>query len=370
MAFPTGWGYYLPITIDHTKIAADLTDWTFVFDQTYAAALTAVNGPLDSTGTNPMNADGSDIRFSTDAAGAAEIAVDVRAAATAPGGAGTLEVAVKIPNVSSTLDTVIYMWFGNSAATLPAANSTYGQYAAYDGNYQQVYSFNGSAPYTDRTAAQATATAAGGTYGTAPGKIGSAFNITAVGTSLTLATPLTGAQQAAGATLELLFNWTSGATGWQNVFAQASAASGLYLNSTGQLIWYNSLGNTNVTPLTAGTWYLMQVTFDATPNLYVYVDNTLDLSEANNPEIDLNELGTDGSTESALGLWDELRISTVQRSPAWLAANYYNVQARSLSTFGVVTVPSAQSVVLGGRARNRGRMRMIMRARHHGPHRG
>ena len=115
MAFPDGWLHRVALTIDHDDIDSDLTNWTLVFDQSFNAVLTQVNGPLDADGTRPSINGGGDIRFSSDAAGANRLAVDIRTWVTnnTPASA-TCEVAVKIPSVLSSVDTTIYMWWGKS----------------------------------------------------------------------------------------------------------------------------------------------------------------------------------------------------------------------------------------------------------------
>ncbi len=129
MAFPTGWAYRLPITIDKDDISADLTDWTMVFDQSFDSVMTQVNGPLDADGTRPSIDGGGDVRFSSDSAGTTRLSVDVREWSTnnTPASAEA-EIAVRVPAVSSSVDTIIYMWWGKSAArarpTAPAAPAT------------------------------------------------------------------------------------------------------------------------------------------------------------------------------------------------------------------------------------------------------
>lgn len=146
-----GWETKAKITFDKDEIDADLTAFTIIFDETFSNVLTAENGMLDADGTNPMNSDGGDIRFSLDEEGYYQLAADIRTASTDNDPAnGNLEVAVKIPTLSSSSDTVIYMWWGNSAASLLSVDSAFGQYNAYDDDYVDVYALSedpsGTAP--------------------------------------------------------------------------------------------------------------------------------------------------------------------------------------------------------------------------------
>jgi hypothetical protein len=151
-SFPTGWLFYLPITIDHTKIDSDLTEWTLVFDQSFNSVLTSEDGPLDADGLKPMQDGGGDIRFSSDADGLNQLAVDVRAAVIDNDPAsGELELAINVPSVSSSSDTTIYIWWGKSGETQPAVSDTYGQYNAYDSDTYMVLPFR---DWYDRVAAR------------------------------------------------------------------------------------------------------------------------------------------------------------------------------------------------------------------------
>jgi hypothetical protein len=147
--FPTGWKYRMPITIDHNQVASDLTDWTFVFDQAFDSVLTSVNGPLDADGNRAILNGGGDVRFTSDLVGSNRLAVDVRAAITNNNPLnGELELAVKIPALSSSIDTTIYMWWGKTGVSQPVKSDTYGQFNAYDSNHEIVMNFR---DWVDRT---------------------------------------------------------------------------------------------------------------------------------------------------------------------------------------------------------------------------
>lgn len=170
----TGWKYRLSITIDKDKIDDGLDNWTLIFDQSFNSVLTSVNGPLDADGLYPSLNGGGDIRFSSDINGSNRLACDIRNWATNndPSSA-TCEAAVKITEVSDTEDTTIYMWWGKSGETQPSASDTYGQYNAYDSNHELVLP-NGASP--DRTSNQRPTTDTSITSGDDTGKVGMATN--------------------------------------------------------------------------------------------------------------------------------------------------------------------------------------------------
>jgi hypothetical protein len=151
VAFPTGWAYKVAITIDHTDIDTDLTDFTVVITDEMAAVLSAVDGPLDADGTRPSINGGGDVRFSADEAGTQRLAVDVREWVTNNNPAsGSLEVAVKVPTISAVSDTTIYLWWGKADETQPAPGDPFGQHSAYDAETDFV-SLGGGDNRTDTT---------------------------------------------------------------------------------------------------------------------------------------------------------------------------------------------------------------------------
>jgi hypothetical protein len=155
-----GWSHRVALTISAAYIDEDLSNWTLVFDQSFNAIFTQVNGPLDLDGTRPAKSDGGDIRFASDAAGLTEIAVDLREWTPNNDAAlATCEIAVKIPFVDASANTTIYLFWGNSTAEKPLPDSLYGQYNAYDSDYELVYPLSeNSGSRLDRTSNQETLT--------------------------------------------------------------------------------------------------------------------------------------------------------------------------------------------------------------------
>ena len=105
MAFPDGWSYRCPIVIDADMVDDTLSNWPLL--------LTEANLPAQIF--TDANADGSDIRASSDQAGTAELAVEV--VSFSAGGAAQLWV--RVPSVSAVADTTIYIWFGHAEVVDP-----------------------------------------------------------------------------------------------------------------------------------------------------------------------------------------------------------------------------------------------------------
>jgi len=104
-----GYNYSRSITIDHTKCgSANSTNFPVLVAGTYSYLATVANGG------NVTSASGYDIIFTSDSAGTILLNFE-RASFNATTGA--VEFWVKVPTVSNTADTVIYLFYGNSAVT-------------------------------------------------------------------------------------------------------------------------------------------------------------------------------------------------------------------------------------------------------------
>ena len=122
MAFPTGWGRRCSLTVDHTKVISDQSDFPVLF--------TVANLPsemFDADGSYPALSGGGDIRFSSDSAGATQLSCEVVSFTINNDPAlGTAEIWVKT-SISSSVDTVIYVWYNKAGETQPAVDAAYGR---------------------------------------------------------------------------------------------------------------------------------------------------------------------------------------------------------------------------------------------------
>ena len=98
--FDPNWQFRKQITIDSTKIAATLTDFAVLVSRTDADLLASAQ------------ADGDDILF-TSADGTTKLSHEIESWNDIP---GKLAAWVKVPNLSSSTDTTLYMYYGNAAA--------------------------------------------------------------------------------------------------------------------------------------------------------------------------------------------------------------------------------------------------------------
>jgi hypothetical protein len=183
MAFPTGWTKRVAITIPAAQVGSGGVS-------SFTVLLTEANLPAGIF--TDARSDGGDIRASTGIDGAGQLAVDLivwtPASSKAVLRVGTL-------SLSSAADNTLYIWYGAAAETLPAANSTYGQYAAYDASWAGYWPLQ--ADLNDRTSnARHLANAGVLVPGDSAGKFGqsTSFNGTnqrAYGGQITNAMPVT-----------------------------------------------------------------------------------------------------------------------------------------------------------------------------------
>ena len=123
------WLYCKKITIDHTKVIADLTDQTILVDL----------ANLGSAFFSHVKSDGGDIRV-TKSDGTTELPIDVVAIST---GGSTGELHFKLTGtLSSATDTEIYIYYGNSGASKYSDSATFGAENAWASHYKAVYHMN------------------------------------------------------------------------------------------------------------------------------------------------------------------------------------------------------------------------------------
>jgi hypothetical protein len=341
----TDWKYKIAITIDSTFIDDDLVNWTLVFDQSFSPVLTQVNGPLDADGAAPSLANGADLRFSTDTAGSTELAFDIRSWTTNNDPAlAECEVAVKIPFVDKDDYTVIYMWWGNASASLYAVGDPFGQYNAYDNNTIACWTDGGGT--SQRKSASYTSTGSGGvTQGGVTGKIGKATHYDGSDDHYALSGNPIGSKRAY--TIEFLANspypsLDVGEVIYQEVpssHSDPTIASLFNYNVGGTLSTFQAVIDDAVSGIleivdgtpSASTWYHWACTFDGSDDAELFrnavskASNTQSIGALSNT--DKSTIGakyTGSYDEHYDGLLDELRISSIVRSDAWLKANYHN----------------------------------------------
>lgn len=172
MAIDLNWIRRCKITIDSTKVSSTETDYQLI--------ITEDNLPsemFDADGTYPAKSDGADLRFATTSAGTQELAFDVIDFFIDNDPAnGRAMINVKIPSLSSSTDTEIWVFYNNSSASAYGVSDTYGQYNSYSSNVLGFWPMQESGDGTtdefkDRTSNQNHGTGGSGTGSATPTRV-------------------------------------------------------------------------------------------------------------------------------------------------------------------------------------------------------
>lgn len=131
----TNWTLRKKITIDNTKVSGT--------SHSDFAVLVSLSSDTDLKSSN-VQSEGEDIRF-TNEDGSAVLSYEIESFSN-DGTDGTLVAWVKIPTLSATADTVLYMYYGNSGA-----GSTANAASVWNTNYVGVYHMNGTGNVIDST---------------------------------------------------------------------------------------------------------------------------------------------------------------------------------------------------------------------------
>jgi hypothetical protein len=144
------WKYRAAITIDHTKVAANQTNFPIALVWTGAAGSSNFpSDPLDADGSYPAKSDGSDIRFSSDIYGMTELPFEIVQWTPDNNTANArAEIHCKPAALSSTVDDIIYVFWGNAAAAAYAVGDTYGRNAVWTNGHIWVSHCNENAGST------------------------------------------------------------------------------------------------------------------------------------------------------------------------------------------------------------------------------
>jgi hypothetical protein len=239
---------------------------------------------------------------------------------------------VRIPTLSSSGTTTIYMYYGNSLVNAATQNPT----GVWDSNYKGVWHLKEmSGTQHDSTQSGNDGTASVTTQGSATGKINGADEFSGTLDRVEVGTSNWSASQG---TLEL-WGYPTAATTSRYFFGHTTQPA---FNNRIQLFTDDTSGNldlglgdlhmrhVNIQALTINIWYHIVLTWDGT-NYIVYVDG---VSKANGSYTGLSalhtfaDIGNDGDPlsrdEGMNGIIDEVRISNVVRDDCWIQTEHSN----------------------------------------------
>lgn len=359
-----GYGYERTIVVDHTKVPnTDQANFPVLFNTTDPLFATTANGG------HVTSASGYDIVFSADPDGLTKLDFELEQYNPAT---GQVIAWIRVPNLSHTSDTVLYMFYGNPNVTTPQQNPT----GAWDSNFLEVLHLDESG---GTTAFDSTANANNGTRvsvtsptPTAAGFIGGAQSFNGTSDYIALPPAVTSGLK----TFSVSF-WTqttdqnSNGTYWNepeflgdSTPGNSSGDFGVASNSGYLSMWSglnspadNSLISNN--QISDNNWHLVDAVDDGTTTS-LYLDGTF-TGKTLASGLDLDSYGwylgaqhyySGGAAFFHEGIIDEFHFSNAARSVDWIATEYNNQS--SPSTFyaldpenAVEVTPSAVSLYAG-----------------------
>jgi len=332
--YNSSWTYRQKITIDSTKVSADLTDFPVYVDL----------ADLGADFFSNVNTDGSDIRV-TKSDGTTEVPREVVSIDTS-GSTGELHFKAD-GTLSSSTDTDFYIYYGNASATEPAVTATYGRNNVWV-DYDNVYHLN-----EEPTSATAIIDSTGNYGSTTIDGAMTASDLVAVKVGSGLDFDGSNDRIRAG-TSNILNNitcqaWARYDGGSQGLFfaqdGQGSNNRKWYMQATPSTFYVNVFEsssplvrkNYNVAT-SANTLQMYHFTYTV-DTLKLYINGSLTtptktfdptLTSLEDTTIDTS-IGTNLASNWFDGVIDEARISSVVRSDDWISTEYNN--QNSASTF-------------------------------------
>jgi YD repeat-containing protein len=318
---PSSYSYNSAVTFAHAEVPnTDQQNFPVLISGTYADFANVTNGG------KIQSPQGYDIVFTSDAAGQNRLDHEIDSYNPAT---GSVAFWVRIPTLSHTADTTIYMWYGNSAVLVSQENKP----GVWSNGYAAVYHMgNGSTlSASDSTGNNpGTVNNVSGTSGIigGGGSFSASSNITAIPAS-SVSAPFTIEEWAnpssTSGTLGLYGSRLPSEYGFD-----AKLLSGAVSEDIGNGSGWITTGVTSNFPFSANMWHLFANTVNASA-YQVFADGQLigsgtfsgsPLLLNSTHDVLLGETGH--SSEGFSGAIDEARVSTVVRSADWFATEYNN----------------------------------------------
>jgi hypothetical protein len=316
-----GWSYRKKITIDHTNVDADLSNYPL---------LVKINQDTD-IGANAQS-DGEDIRFTTSTG---VLLPYERESWVVRAGSGSGNFWVKVPTISSSADTKIYLYYGNSGAPdLQDATNV------WDANFKGVWHLaeTGTNPTANDSTSNNNDSASQTWTPTVGGKIGGAgsFNGSSDAINITSNDGLNPASITVSAWVKADVN-----NKWQYAVLKNGQWDFGRDNGGKYYLAAWKTGNVNVadehaaTSATTGVWEHIAFTYDGS-NAKYYVNTTVVINKGVSGDLFATANAVNIGSQAAGNYWDglidDVKISNVARSAAWLKFEYYNTGASDNET--------------------------------------
>jgi RHS repeat-associated protein len=341
---PIVFSFESSITIDHTKVPnTDQVNFPVLISGAFNYLATTANGG------QVQNASGYDIVFTADIAGTNRLDHEIESYDPVT---GTINFWVRIPLLSHSTDTVIFLQYGSNVVITSQENRA----GVWDSNYQMVLHLDeAAAPYRDSTSNAYASTGGGASYpAQGQGKIGKgqAYNGN-VGQYIAYSQSQSPNPNGA-ITMEA---WVKTGSAQGGIFqkGQTTNSYGMLISNTAQ----GTLGSTNgssvgitgTSVINDNVWHHVVVAAPPTGNIVLYTDGVQNTVVNNSSPLlatvtDPLLVGISCANCTALaGTLDEVRISNSVRSADWVAAEYSNQNApAAFSALGQQNAPVITSL--------------------------
>gem|GEM_PF-2162366 len=294
------WPYRKPIAIDHTNISAPLTNFPMLLNIT------------DPDLAMKAQEDGDDIYFTDNTNTLLNHELE-----RFNGTTGELLAWINIPTLSSTTDTTIYMYYGNSQAS----NQEHIQ-ATWDTGFLAVHHLDENiGSLLDSTSHHNDGVPAGSPNRNINGKIDGADGFDGVGDHFTLPQMFTSETQF---TMEC---WIFAQLNARYFLSQRSSSSqGVFLQLTGTYLQYYINGISDGKTISLNTWYHVVLTYaNLQATLYI---NGVSRTKVCPPPLWPSQGMFIGDSSSGgrqfYGIIDEVRFSNLARTNGWVLTCYNN----------------------------------------------
>ena len=309
------WGYRKQITIDHSKVTANLVNFPVLISLTSDSNLVA-----------HAQADGDDIVFTDNIGNKLNHEIELYTSST-----GRLIAWVNVPALSSSTDTKLYLYYGNSACS-----SQQNKPGTWNSNFLMVHHMEETGTVFDSTSNGFT----GINYGTSTdsnGKIDGCRYFNSLSDRYDFGNPslLNPGLSSWTITLWTKINYVSPYHQMMQKWSNANAGFILYL--------YNGWGGTNYfkvgdgthttyrywsTPWSDGNWHYITIVINRNTNLIdLYVDGNLCNGGGSGSIAGFGSITTSADFllyGGTVGRHDDFTISKTIRSSSWIKTSYNN----------------------------------------------
>jgi RHS repeat-associated protein len=308
--YNTGWSYRKTITIASSQVSgsSSLTNFPELVSVT------------DSNLTTSAQSSGNDILF-TASDGVTKLNHEIE---TYTSSTGQLTAWVQVPSLSPTANTVLYMYYGN-----PSASNQQNAAMTWDSNYGAVYHFPSS---TTLTANDSTSNGNNGTINAASavaGKIGGAASFNGSTSNITISNSSSEAIWTGGTFTVDGWFYLSATPNYTALFDTAARDLSLFLETGNTYFGVGGIStSTSLGSYSIGVWTHFAWTVSAgTGTFYINGSPLGSFSPGSSTTDHLYSLllGSSPSGGNPLnGYEDEMRLSNIARSAAWIATEYNN----------------------------------------------